>query len=91
MGVKHMNKITRWSVSFLLILVAVFLFRKGVHLYSLDSNVDGGGVEVFLLGFEVNDHVVEENIPHYARTFMITSFILFTTSILNSWRTFRKN
>jgi hypothetical protein len=77
-----MNSITRWVIAVVLILFAVLLFNKGLDLWSLGTNVDGDGIGVYFIAFEINDRVSEEKIPSYAIGFLISSFVAFIISIL---------
>ncbi|MFT4414285.1 hypothetical protein ACLM5H_10550 [Fredinandcohnia humi] len=77
-----MNNVSRWIVAFTLMTFTVLLFKNGIDLWSLGTNVDGEGIGVYFLGFEVNDRVPEGNIPLYAKGFFISSLVAFFVSIV---------
>jgi hypothetical protein len=68
-----MNNVSRWVIVCVLLLFGVLLLNKGLDLWSLGTNVDGDGIGVHFLGFEINDRVPEESIPSYAIGFFISS------------------
>jgi ABC-type Na+ efflux pump permease subunit len=76
-----MNKISRWFIVCILILFGVSLLNKGLDLRSLGANVDGDGIGVYFLGFEINDRVPEESISSYAIGFFISSFLALFASL----------
>lgn len=76
-----MNLISRWVIAVVLILFAVLFFNKGLDLWSLGTNVDGDGIGVYFLVFEINDRVPEESIPTYTIGFYISSVVAFIISI----------
>lgn len=76
-----MNNISRWVIAGALILFAILLLNKGLHLWSLGTNADGDGIGVHFLGFEIHDRVPEESIPSYAIGFFISSLIALIISI----------
>ncbi|QHS21478.1 hypothetical protein GWK91_00235 [Virgibacillus sp. MSP4-1] len=75
-----MKPVRRWSAAVVLIFLTVLFLNKGLDLWSLGSNVDGHGIGLYLLGFEINDRVPEESIPSYATGFFILSGIAFVIS-----------
>jgi hypothetical protein len=77
-----MNKISLWLVSCVLMLFGVLLLNKGLDLWSLGANVDGDGIGVHFLGFEIDDRVPEKNIPSYAIGFFTTSVLTIIISIV---------
>ncbi|MFD1738622.1 hypothetical protein ACFSCX_19040 [Bacillus salitolerans] len=76
-----MNKISRWMIVCVLILFGVLLLNKGLDLRSLGTSVDGDGIGVYFLGFEINERVPEESIPSYAVGFFISSFLVIIASL----------
>ncbi|WP_442600175.1 hypothetical protein [Neobacillus sp. D3-1R] len=84
-----MSNKNRLLIIVFLSFITVFLFLKGVHLWSLGTAVDGDGVGIHFFGIEINDHVTEESIPSYAIGFFIASLITFSISLLITWKTFR--
>ncbi|GAA0489596.1 hypothetical protein GCM10008986_14310 [Salinibacillus aidingensis] len=77
-----MKRIRRWFVAVVLVLLTVLFLNKGLNLWSLGSNVDGQGIGLSLLGFEINDRVLEESIPSYATGFFILAGIAFVISMI---------
>lgn len=77
-----MNGFGRWILSIAFVLITVLLINKGIELWSMGTNVDGAGIGIHFLGVEINDRVLEENIPSYAFGFFITSFITLVASII---------
>jgi|GEM_PF-2879490 len=70
-----MTSIFRWILPVTLILFAVLLFYKGIELWYVRTNVDGDGIGVHFLGFEINDRVNAKNIPAYAIGFFISCIV----------------
>ncbi|MCM3666197.1 hypothetical protein M3204_17395 [Mesobacillus subterraneus] len=85
-----MNSI-KGIVSILLILLTALLAKEGVELWSLGTNVDGDGIGVHFLGFEINDRVPEASIPSYAIGFFVTSAITLLMTITVIGRRFLKS
>jgi hypothetical protein len=77
-----MDRISRWGIAIILIIFAVLLFNKGLDLWSLGTNVDGDGIGVHFLAFEINDKVPEESIPSYAMGFFISSLVISVLSVV---------
>lgn len=75
-----MNNISRWLVASVLILFGILMLNKGLDLWSLGTDVDGDGIGVFFLGFEINDKVPEGDIPSYAIGFFISSLVALIVS-----------
>lgn len=78
-----MNPKIRWLVSLSLAILTILLISKGLQLWSYGSDVDGGGIGVFFLGLEINDRVLEVNIPTYAIGFFIAGLCTLLMSITN--------
>lgn len=70
-----MKTIYRWSIFVFLTVVTILLFSKGMDLRSIGTNVDGAGIGVYFLFFEINDRVPTQSIPTYAYGFFIASII----------------
>ena len=70
-----MKTIYRWSIFVFLIVVTILLFSKGMDLRSIGTDVDGAGIGVYFLFFEINDRVPTQSIPTYAYGFFIASII----------------
>ncbi|KPB03263.1 hypothetical protein [Bacillus sp. CHD6a] len=81
-----MNLKIRWVVSILLVIFTILFISKGLQLWSYGSNVDGGGIGVYFLGLEINDKVLEVNIPVYAIGFFIAGLSTLLMSIINITR-----
>ena len=61
-----MNPKIRWLISIALLIFTVLLMSEGLQLWSYGSEVDGDGIGVYFFGLEINDRVLEANIPSYA-------------------------
>ncbi|MBU9714203.1 hypothetical protein [Evansella tamaricis] len=85
-----MNTISRWLLVGVLILIGVLSFNKGLELWSLGTDVDGDGIGVYFLTFEINDNVPEENITTYAIGFFIFSILLLIISFVLLIRGFKQ-
>jgi hypothetical protein len=86
-----MNSIKGWIVSILLISLTALLAKEGVELWALGTNVDGEGIGVHFLGFEINDRVPEASIPSYAIGFFVTSAMTLLMTITVISRRFLKS
>jgi hypothetical protein len=86
-----MNSIKGWIFSILLISLTALLAKEGVELWSLGTNVDGDGIGVHFLCFEINDRVPEASIPSYAIGFFVTSAITLLMTITVISRRFLKS
>jgi hypothetical protein len=58
------------------------MFQKGLLLSNLGTDVDGEGIGVHFLFFEINDSVDEKDIPTYALGFYISSIITVLIAML---------
>lgn len=74
-----MNRIL--LLSFLALLTATLAF-KGVDLWSLGTNVDGDGIGIHFIGFEINDRVPKASIPVYAIGFLASSLVTLLIGIV---------
>jgi len=71
-----LKTIYRWSIFVVLIVVTILLFSKGIDLRSIGAeDVDGAGIGVYFLFFEINDRVPTQSIPTYAYGFFVASII----------------
>jgi len=77
-----MKSSSRWVIAVILILFAVISFNKGLDLWFLRTHVDGDGIGVHFLVFEINDRVSEESIPSYAIGFFISSLVALLLSVV---------
>lgn len=57
-------------------LIAFLLLKEGFSLMERSRNVDGAGIGVYFLLFEINDRVPERDIPGYANAFFIGSGVM---------------
>ena len=73
-------KSIRWVIVAIFILLAILLLTKGLNLLSVGKNVDGDGIGVHFLFFEINDNVPTESIPSYAIGFFSSSIVAFVLS-----------
>ncbi|MGD6776758.1 MULTISPECIES: hypothetical protein [Bacillaceae] len=81
-----MNPKIRWLVSIALAIFTVLLMLEGLQLWSHGSVVDGNGIGVYFLGLEINDRVLEANIPNYAIGFFIAGLCTLLMSITSLTR-----
>ncbi|WP_227394661.1 hypothetical protein [Jeotgalibacillus aurantiacus] len=77
-----MNKWTKWVMAVAFILIGSILFLKGLELQSLGTDVDGSGIGIYLGIFEINDRVMEKDIPVYAKSFLSIGGLFSITGIL---------
>jgi hypothetical protein len=77
-----LNAFYRWGLFVFLIVVTVLLINKGLDLKSIGTNVDGAGIGVHFLFFEINDRVPEKSIPSYANGFFVASIVTALAAIL---------
>lgn len=66
----------RWTTVSVLFVLAVLFANKGMDLWALGTDVDGAGIGVYFLIFEINDRVDEMSIPAYAICFFIASGVM---------------
>lgn len=66
----------KWGGSAFCILIAFLLLKEGFSLMDRSRNVDGAGIGVYFLLFEINDRVPVRDIPAYANAFFIASGIM---------------
>ena len=66
----------RWTTVSVLFVLAVLFANKGMDLWALGTDVDGAGIGVYFLIFEINDRVDEMSIPTYAIGFFIASGVM---------------
>jgi hypothetical protein len=76
-----MNTKILWVIIAILSFTTVLLVTKGLDLWSLRTNVDGNGIGIYFLGFEINDRVPEKSIPPYAIGFFAASLTTMTIVI----------
>lgn len=62
-----------WLSFIILILISVLFLKQGMDLWKLGTDVDGDGIGVHFLAFEINDSVPEANIPSYAIGFFVAA------------------
>lgn len=58
-----------------LFVLAWSLADKGNELWQLGTDVDGAGIGIYYLIFEISDRVAEMNIPMYAIGFFVASVV----------------
>lgn len=71
----------QWIAASVLLVLAALSASKGMDLWSLGTDVDGAGIGVYFLSFEINDRVAEMSIPAYAIGFFIASGVLALAAI----------
>lgn len=83
-------KLVKWFGAAICGLLTVLMINKGITLWNMGSNVDGEGIGVYFLFFEINDRVPEQIIPNYAIGFFgasvitaLVPIVLFGKKILN--------
>jgi len=81
-----LNPKTRWLVFISMTIFTILLISKGLQLWSYGTNVDGNGIGVYFLGLEINDRVLEANIPNYAIGFFIAGLCTLLMSITSLTR-----
>ncbi|MFD1040158.1 permease prefix domain 1-containing protein [Virgibacillus byunsanensis] len=69
------RNLVKWIGTSLSLLLALFLLSEGITLWNIGSTVDGAGIGIHFLGFEINDHVLVQRIPSYAAGFMVASLL----------------
>jgi hypothetical protein len=74
-----MNTKIHWVIIAFFSFITVFLFNKGLDLWTLGPIDDGDGIGIYFLAFEINDQVPENSIPSYAIGFFAASL---TTMII---------
>jgi hypothetical protein len=70
-----MKIIGRWVLSIFLLLIAILMINKGIDLWLIGTNVDGDGIGIHFLGWEINDRVLTASIKKYAIGFFVTSVL----------------
>lgn len=79
-------KITYYWISVVVLLIAtILLFSKGMDLRSIGTDVDGIGIGVYFLFYEINDQVPTQNIPTYAFGFFTASIITALATTIMVW------
>jgi hypothetical protein len=76
-----MNTKIRWVIIAIFSFATILLVNKGLDLWTLRTNVDGNGIGIYFLGFEINDRVPEKSIPPYAIGFFTASLTTMTIAI----------
>ncbi len=67
----------KWLWVLVLSIISVLFLIKGIELWSVIDHVDGDGIGITFLGFNINDRVLNESISGYAMGFTIASIIPF--------------
>lgn len=81
----------QWIAASVLLVLAALSASKGMDLWSLGTDVDGAGIGVYFLSFEINDRVAEMSIPAYAIGFFIASGVLALAALALAIRNFYSN
>lgn len=68
-------KVAKWLGVAVCALLSVLMINKGINLWNMSTNVDGAGIGIHFLIFEINDRVPEQSIPSYAIGFFIASLL----------------
>jgi len=63
----------RWGAFVVLLMLTGLFAIKGIELWSQRTAVDGAGIGVYFLIFEINDRVLEADIANYAIGFFAAS------------------
>jgi hypothetical protein len=69
----------------LLTILGIALFYKGIELLHLGTDVDGDGIGIQFLGFEMADSLSEQNIPKAATAFLAAGVLLVLYSIISAF------
>ncbi|MTD31261.1 hypothetical protein [Planomicrobium sp. YIM 101495] len=75
-------KTFKWLFFFSALLCAVLLGAEGFRLWQMGSYVDGAGIGVYFLFFEINDRAAAQDIPFYAGIFFAASAVVLLLSVL---------
>lgn len=80
----------KWGGSAFFILIAFLLLKEGLSLMERSRNLDGAGIGVYFLLFEINNRVPARDIPAYATAFFVSGvgvaffpFMLFNKKVLH--------
>lgn len=76
-----MKPFYKWIAVGTLLILAILSASKGIDLWSIGTDVDGAGIGMYFLSFEINDRVAETSIPAYAIGFFIASGVLALAAI----------
>lgn len=68
-------KVVKWLGATICGLLSVLMINKGISLWHMGTNVDGAGIGIHFLIFEINDRVPEQSIPSYAIGFFVASLL----------------
>ncbi|MFS1511767.1 hypothetical protein VQL36_04920 [Chengkuizengella sp. SCS-71B] len=60
--------------------IGIMMLLKGAQLWSLGDNVDGDGIGITFLLFEINDTVHTADIPKYTNGFFVAGLITIVIS-----------
>lgn len=75
-------KTFKWLFFSSVLLCAVLLGAEGFQVWQMGSTVDGAGIGVYFLFFEINDRVAAKDIPFYAGMFFAASVIVSLLAVL---------
>lgn len=85
-----MKRMSHWGIFVFLLVLASLLFSTGVDLRSIGPTVDGAGIGVYFMFFEIDDRVPAHSIPMYANGFFVASLVIAVAALLGFLRTFKK-
>lgn len=68
------HKLVKIGGFFFFFVLALLLMREGFHLLDSMKHVDGAGIGVYFLFFEINDRVLTSDIQFYAIGFFVAGF-----------------
>lgn len=60
---------------------AILTFSKAMELWTMRTTVDGDGIGIHFLAFEINDRVLAEDIAMYSGVFLAISLVALIISI----------
>ncbi|WP_108671698.1 hypothetical protein [Peribacillus acanthi] len=65
------------AIRFIFIFITALLIGSGVRILKDAKNIDGDGMGISFLGFEINDSVAISQVPYYAWSMIGLGILLF--------------
>ena len=66
--------------SIIIFSISVYLLFKAVSLFNFQR--DGDGIGIYIFGLELNDRVLNEQVPKYSFSFLVIGLILVIISAI---------